>query len=101
MLSEIVVTTNSSPRAMPADELAELAVDYFGEERVQVAERLDDALDLAVSLADAADADTAAVGLPGSTGVFVTGSVTTAGDAQLLLAPVSGASSSSRQGDLS
>jgi dihydrofolate synthase/folylpolyglutamate synthase len=101
VLSDIVVTTNSSPRAMPADELAELAVDYFGEERVQVAERLDDALDLAVSLADAADADAAAAGLPGSTGVLVTGSVTTAGDAQLLLAPVSGASSSSRQGDLS
>ena len=36
VLSEIVVTTNSSPRAMPADELAELARDIFGEDRVQV-----------------------------------------------------------------
>jgi len=103
VLSDIVVTTNSSPRTMPAQELAELAIDYFGEDRVQVAERFDDALDLAVSLADAADADAAAAALPGSTGVLVTGSVTTAGDAQLLLAPdhVSGARSSSRQGDLS
>ena len=102
-LSDIVVTTNSSPRTMPAQELAELAIDYFGEDRVQLAERFDDALDLAVSLADAADADAAAAALPGSTGVLVTGSVTTAGDAQLLLAPdhVSGARSSSRQGDLS
>jgi len=103
VLSDIVVTTNSSPRTMPAQELAELAIDYFGEDRVQLAERFDDALDLAVSLADAADADAAAAAQPGSTGVLVTGSVTTAGDAQLLLAPdhVSGARSSSRQGDLS
>ena len=36
VLSEIVVTTNSSPRAMPADELAELARDIFGEDRVHV-----------------------------------------------------------------
>ena len=102
VLSDIVVTTNSSPRAMPSQELAELAIDYFGEDRVQLAERFDDALDLAVSLADAADADAAAAALPGSTAVLVTGSVTTAGDAQLLLAPdrVSGARSSSRQGDL-
>jgi folylpolyglutamate synthase/dihydropteroate synthase len=88
-LSEIVVTTNSSPRSMPAEELAELARDIFGEDRVQVAERLDDAIDLAVSLADAADADAAAEGLPGSSAVLVTGSVVTAGDAQLLLAPAS------------
>ncbi len=88
-LSEIVVTTNSSPRSMPAEELAELARDIFGEERVQVAERLDDALDLAFSLADDADADASADGLPGSSAVLVTGSVVTAGDAQLLLAPAS------------
>ena len=96
-LSEIVVTTNSSPRAMPAAELAELARDYFGEDRVLVAERLDDAIDLAVSLADAADAEAAAAGLPGTAAVLVTGSVVTAGDAQLLLAPASvvGASSNS------
>ena len=59
VLSEIVVTTNSSPRAMPADELAELASDIFGEDRVHVAERLDDAIEPAVALADAADADAA------------------------------------------
>jgi len=86
-LSDIVVTTNSSPRTMPAAELAELAVEFFGEDRVQVAERLDDAIDLAVSIADAFDADAAAQGLPGTSAVLVTGSVVTAGDAQLLLAP--------------
>jgi folylpolyglutamate synthase/dihydrofolate synthase len=93
VLSEIVVTTNSSPRAMPADELAALAVDVFGEDRVLVEPRLDDAIEAAVTLADEADAADAAVGsggglgLPGGTAVLVTGSVVTAGDAQLLLAP--------------
>jgi folylpolyglutamate synthase/dihydropteroate synthase len=86
-LSDIVVTTNSSPRAMPAAELAELAIEIFGEDRVQVAERIDDAIDLAASIADAFDAEAVARGLPGGAAVLVTGSVATAGDAQLLLAP--------------
>ena len=100
VLSEIVVTTNSSPRSMPADELAELARDIFGEDRVQVAERLDDAIELAVSLADAADADAQAEGLPGSSAVLVTGAVVTAGDAQLLLAPASAVGRSVNPGSL-
>jgi folylpolyglutamate synthase/dihydropteroate synthase len=86
-LSDIVITTNSSPRAMPAAELAELAIDIFGEDRVQVAERIDDAIDLAASIADVFDAEAVARGLPGGAAVLVTGSVATAGDAQLLLAP--------------
>jgi folylpolyglutamate synthase/dihydropteroate synthase len=93
VLSEIVVTTNSSPRSMPIDELAALAVEVFGEDRVLVEPRLDDAIAAAVNLADEADAADAAtgsgggLGLPGGTAVLVTGSVVTAGDAQLLLAP--------------
>ena len=104
VLAEVVATTNSSPRSMSAQELAEIARDYFGEDRVRVAERLDEAIDLAVSLADDADAG-AADGLPGSTAVLVTGSVVTAGDAQQLLAPASAVGTSanagyrSRQGD--
>jgi dihydrofolate synthase / folylpolyglutamate synthase len=100
VLSDIVVTVNSSPRAMAADQLAELARDYFGEDRVQVAERLDEAIDLAVSLADAADADAdaAAAGLPGSSAVLITGSVVTAGDAQLLLTPASAVGTSANAG---
>jgi dihydrofolate synthase/folylpolyglutamate synthase len=98
VLSDIVVTVNSSPRAMAADQLAELARDYFGEDRVQVAGRLDEAIDLAVTLADAADADAAAGGLPGSSAVLVTGSVVTAGDAQLLLAPASAVGTSANAG---
>jgi dihydrofolate synthase/folylpolyglutamate synthase len=89
VLSQIIVTTNSSPRAMPAEELAEAARDIFGEDRVHVEPSLPDAIEAAVSLADAADAEqsSAAGGGLGSTAVLVTGSVATAGDAQLLLAP--------------
>jgi folylpolyglutamate synthase/dihydropteroate synthase len=89
LLSAIVLTTNSSPRSMPAEDLADLARDIFSEDQVHVADRLDDAIDLAVALADAADADASDDGAPGSTAVLVTGSVVTAGDAQLLLAPAS------------
>jgi hypothetical protein len=74
---------------MPAEDLADLARDVFSDDQVHVAERLDDALDLAFSLADDADAAAATDGLPGSSAVLVTGSVVTAGDAQLLLAPAS------------
>jgi dihydrofolate synthase/folylpolyglutamate synthase len=101
VLAEIVVTTNSSPRAMPADELAELASDIFGDDRVHVEQRLDDAIEAAVALADEADAASdAAGGGPGlgSTAVLVTGSVVTAGDAQLLLAPASAVGASSNAG---
>lgn len=83
VLSEIVVTSNSSPRSMPAASLADIAQDVFGEDRVLVRDRLDDAIEAAVSLADESDR----TGLPGSSAVLITGSVVTAGDARLLLAP--------------
>jgi len=81
VISELVVTRNSSDRSMDPDSLAELAVDVFGPERVRTAERLDEALEIAVGLADDA-AGTDGLGRPG---VLVTGSVITAGDARLLL----------------
>jgi dihydrofolate synthase / folylpolyglutamate synthase len=84
VLSDIVVTTNSSPRAMPASALAEIASDVFGEDRVQVRDRLDDAIEEAVGLADESLGDAE---MPGSTAVLITGSVVTAGDARRLLAP--------------
>lgn len=82
VMSTVVCTQNSTPRAMPAEDLAEIARAIFGLDRVEVAARLDDALDLAVGLAEAADADV--IGL-GSGGVLVTGSVITAGEARTLL----------------
>ncbi|WP_219468869.1 bifunctional folylpolyglutamate synthase/dihydrofolate synthase [Nonomuraea rhizosphaerae] len=78
VLDEIVVTRNSSPRSMTAQELAARAVPLFGEERVRVVERLDEAIDTGIALADAE-------GEFSGTGVLITGSVVTAGDARHLL----------------
>jgi dihydrofolate synthase/folylpolyglutamate synthase len=86
LLSEIVVTRNSSDRSMDPAAAAQLAAEAFGADRVSVAARLDDAIDAAVAVADEA----AAAGAPGGGGVLVTGSVITAGDARRLLAPAGG-----------
>src|SRR4051812_45030281 len=77
-LSSIVVTTNASPRALPVDDLFVLAVDVFGEDRVAAEDRLDDALDTAIAMAD----DEVEYG---GAGVLVTGSVVTVGEARTLL----------------
>jgi dihydrofolate synthase / folylpolyglutamate synthase len=82
VVSHLVVTANSTARSMAPAELGELASQVLGADRVSVAARLDDAIDLAIALADAADA----AGGPGSAGVLITGSVVTAGDARVLLA---------------
>ena len=79
-LSDVVVTHNSSDRSMPAEELGELAGDVFGLDRVHVAARMDDAIEMAVELAD----DTPDRDLPGGGGVLITGSVITVGDARQL-----------------
>jgi dihydrofolate synthase/folylpolyglutamate synthase len=73
----IVVTRNSSTRALPLDDLAPLAVQVFGAERVTVAADLLQAVDTAVTLAEV---DTAAA--LGGVGVVVTGSVVTVADAR-------------------
>jgi dihydrofolate synthase / folylpolyglutamate synthase len=86
LLSDIVVTRNSSDRSMDPAETAELAAEVFGEDRVRSADRLDDAIEAAVTLADEATAESA----PGSAGVLITGSVITAGDARRLLGPSGG-----------
>ncbi len=82
VLSDIVVTANSSPRSMPVDSLAVIAREVFGEDRVLAENRLDDAIEAAVSLADESDR----TGVPGRSAVLITGSVVTAGDARRLLA---------------
>ncbi len=81
VLAEVVVTRNSSERSADVTELAELAADVFGEDRVRSTERLDEALQIAVDLAEAADP----VGVGTGTGVLVTGSVVTVADARILL----------------
>jgi dihydrofolate synthase/folylpolyglutamate synthase len=80
-VAEIVLTQNSSPRAMDADELAAVARSVFGAERIVVEPRLADAIETAVGLAEeTTDADEPVSG----GGVVVTGSVVTAGDARAL-----------------
>ncbi|MDQ0664025.1 dihydrofolate synthase/folylpolyglutamate synthase [Arthrobacter ulcerisalmonis] len=78
MAAEYCFTQSNSPRAVPAAELAELAIDLgFGEDNVHIAEKLDDALEWAVERAEAND------DLSG--GVLVTGSITLVAEARILL----------------
>jgi dihydrofolate synthase / folylpolyglutamate synthase len=79
-LDEVVISQNSSSRAVPVDELAAIAVEIFGADRVTVEPRLDDAIETAVRLAEES-AEEVLVGA----GVLVTGSVVTAGEARTLL----------------
>ncbi|NED90543.1 dihydrofolate synthase, partial [Streptomyces sp. SID11233] len=78
LMAEVVITQNTSHRAMDADALAALAVEVFGEDRVQVEPRLPEALEAAVTLAEEE-------GEFAGGGVLVTGSVITVGEARLLL----------------
>ena len=81
VVATLVVTRNSAARSMDADELARLAVDVFGADRIVVAARLDDALEAATTLADEAADESG----PGGAGILITGSTTTAGEARILL----------------
>jgi folylpolyglutamate synthase/dihydrofolate synthase len=93
--TRLVVTANSSSRSMDPVALAEIAAGIFGPDRVSVAARLDDAIELGVALADEVDA---AAG-PGSAGVLILGSVITAGDARVLLSPARGGNDRGRGDD--
>ena len=80
VLAEIVITRNTSERAMSTAQLAAVASEYFGEDRVHVRPTMADAIETAVELAEA-DTDGAMSGV----GVLITGSVVTAADARRLL----------------
>lgn len=82
VVAHLVCTQNSTERSMPAHELGEVATDLYGADRVSVVPRLDDALERAILLADAAEGHDDAIG---SGGVLVTGSVVTVGEARTLL----------------
>ena len=81
VLSEVVVTRTTSPRAISPERLGQLAVEIFGESRVTVVPHLPDALDRAAELADEG-------GYGG--GVLATGSITTAAEIRMLLGVTSG-----------
>ena len=79
VVSEIVVTRNNSERAMPLDELNDVALSIFGEDRGVAEPTLDAAVETAVALVEEIEDEPLAGG-----GVLVTGSVVTAGEARTL-----------------
>ena len=81
-LAHVVVTQNSTARALPAAELAATAREVFGADRVTVAPRLADAIDEATALAEGGDSGGSSIG---SGAVLVTGSVVTVGEARAML----------------
>jgi dihydrofolate synthase / folylpolyglutamate synthase len=81
-LAHVVITENSTARALPALELAATAREVFGADRVSVAPRLADAIDEATALAEAGEAVGSSIG---TGAVLVTGSVVTVGEARALL----------------
>lgn len=76
VLDHVVVSRTTSPRAMSARQLGEIAEDVLGSHRVTVVDELPDALDRAAELADEG-------GVAG--GVLATGSVVTAAEVRMLL----------------
>lgn len=81
VVEELVLTRNSSPRAMDPDELAAVAMEVFGSGRIAVEHRLDDAVEAAIQLAEETVGGSDVVA---GAGVIITGSVVTAGDARAL-----------------
>lgn len=76
-LHEVVCTQTTSDRALDAYELAEYAREIYGDERVHVADTLPGAVELAIELAEDTDVQS-------GSGVVITGSIVTAGDARTL-----------------
>ncbi len=79
-LAHLVVTRNSTARALSPALLAETAREIFGEDRVSVEADLASAIDLAATLAEAGEAVSVGTGA-----VLITGSVVTVGEARALL----------------
>ncbi|MCW2755721.1 MAG: FolC bifunctional protein [Marmoricola sp.] len=82
VLAHVVCTQNSTARAMPAEELAEVARGIFGQDRVSVARSLVNAIDEAAALAEVGGVFGEGLG---SGGVLVTGSVITVGEARTII----------------
>lgn len=79
LASDICFTQSTSPRALPGETLADLALDAgFEEQTIHTTDALDEALAWAVGRIDEEDATSTG-------GVLVTGSVTLAGEARTLL----------------
>ncbi len=77
LVDHVVITASASARAIIADDLGAVARRVFGDERVQVAQDLPDAIDRAVQTAEQVH-DMGA-------GILVTGSVTVVAEARILV----------------
>lgn len=80
-LAEVVVTSIDSPRAADIEDLADIARDIFGEDRVAVEPVLDAAIDAAATRAESQDTVGSGIG----TGVLIVGSVLLVAHARSLL----------------
>lgn len=80
VLDKVILTTNSSPRTLPVEDLAEIARQVFDAEQIDTAPTLADAIALATVEAENIDEN----GVMSGAGVIVTGSVVTAGEARSL-----------------
>jgi dihydrofolate synthase/folylpolyglutamate synthase len=78
IMNEIIVTTNSSPRAMKLSDLEKLANEIFGKDRVTAIESLSAAIDQAIKDAKRPLTDD-------SVGVLITGSVITVGESRAII----------------
>jgi len=78
VLDQVVITSPRSPRALGAEDLADLAIEIFGEERVRCEVSLSAAIDTAVTVAEEES-------MYGGVGVLITGSVVLVGDAKRIL----------------
>jgi dihydrofolate synthase/folylpolyglutamate synthase len=78
IMNEIIVTANSSPRAMKLSELEKLANEIFGKDRVTAIESLGAAIDQAIRVAKRPLSDD-------SVGVLITGSVITVGESRTII----------------
>ena len=78
VMDSIIVTANSSPRAMKVNELELIAAEIFGSERVFSADSLTEAVDKAIK-------DSIRPLSEDTIGILITGSVVTAGEARTIL----------------
>lgn len=78
VMDSVIVTANSSPRAMKVNELELITAEIFGIDRVFSADSLSDAIDKAIK-------DSVRPLSEDTIGILITGSVVTAGEARTIL----------------
>jgi len=78
VLNEVIVSANSSPRAMKLSDLEKVAIEIFGKDRVAAIETLEAAIDQAVKDAKRPLSDD-------SVGILITGSVITVGESRAII----------------